>query len=137
MERSTCLALSIFPSLVRFEWTLVRKAAESEDKKTSATSHPLMATDTILLPLSGLGRLGIFGPLGTAGRSIPLLARGSVVPTSSPSKSKASRSCFPVTTTEARLEGLDGLLDNGLLLLNLLLGLGLGIAVCETCLVSK
>lgn len=86
------------------------------------------------LPLSLLSGLSSSGPLSGgrgSGGSTPLLT-GSAVPASGGGTGEASSGSLPVTTSDTGLDGSRGSLllgADGLLLLDLLLGLGLGVTV--------
>jgi hypothetical protein len=91
------------------------------------------------LPLRLLGGLSRSSPLGVGGGSTPLLT-GSAVPARSGSSARgtgeASGGGLPVGTSRVLEAGLDGsralLVSAGeLLLLNLVLGLSLGVTVCR------
>ena len=100
-----------------------------------------ISTTALALPgrlLGSRGSSSLITPLSALSGSIPVLAGGggSLVPAGGTSggTSKACRSGLPVTTrgSEAALDGLDTLLidTRELLLLDLLLSLGLRVAVC-------
>ena len=107
---------------------------------SSSVNLLVVARSLVTLPRGLLGSLAGGGgssgssPLGGGGSGTPLVT-GSAVPAGTSGTSEASGGSLPVTTSTSEA-GLDGsgalLLDaGGLLLLDLLLGLGLGVAVCD------
>jgi hypothetical protein len=107
---------------------------------SSSVNLLVVARSLVTLPRGLLGSLAGGGgssgssPLGGGGSGTPLVT-GSAVPAGTGGTSEASGGSLPVTTStsEAGLDGSGALLLNagGLLLLDLLLGLGLGVAVCD------
>lgn len=108
---------------------------------SSSSSLLVVTRSLVTLPRGLLGSLtggggGGSGPLGGGSGSGTPLVTGSAVPAGTGGTGEASGGSLPVTTSSSSEAGLDGsralLLGAGdLLLLDLLLGLGLGVAVCK------